>query len=84
MKKVLFIILVIVILVAAKPVKFSEEVLFPDDTSGVLEATSKANHTTCRYFSEDYLEYLGRVDEHVGATDVLQFCLDHYGERIVD
>lgn len=70
---------------AAGPVKYTfNDVTFPDTTTGEIEATSKTGYTTCRYFSDDYLTYLGGYDEAVGFGDgpaVLQHCLDNYDNR---
>lgn len=79
---IILIVFVATLLIAAKPQKLTfNDVTYPDSTVGEIEATVKTNYTTCRYFSDDYLAYLGRYDEAVMAGDVLQFCLDNYFNR---
>ena len=92
MKHLLFAVIIVLIAtvsaLAAGPQKYTfDPVTFPDETSGIIEATSKTGgnpYTTCRYFGPAYVEYLGRYDEAVGfseAEDVKQHCLDNYDNR---
>ncbi len=63
-------------------------VTFSDGTVGVIEASSKTNKdgfTTCSYYSEGHVTYLGYFTQtgisFTDAASVEQFCLDHYAER---
>ena len=64
------------------------DVVYPDTTVGEIEASSKTGskmYTTCRYFSDDYLQYLGRYDSDAfGSSDasaVENFCVSNYDNR---
>ncbi len=86
MKNSLFLVLVLLVLFtgvaqAARPVKFT----FPDVQIGEvlveIEATSKKDFTTCRYFGDDYTSYLGAYDEAVGPlteAQTLAFCVENF------
>lgn len=68
------------------------DVTFPDGTTGIIEAgtkaTKKGTFTLCSYFSPAYATYLGEygdntlpADQVEDADAVLAFCLAHYGDR---
>lgn len=73
--------------------KFSfQDVTFPDETTGIIEAGTKATRkgtfTQCSYFAPAYAAYLGGYgDDTLPAADVddaeavLAFCLAHYADR---
>ena len=50
-----------------------------------VKDTNKSDYSTCSYFSDDYIEYLGMYSEAVlaGSTaqQVLDFCIMHFYDR---
>jgi len=69
-----------------------QDVTFPDETTGIIEAGTKATRkgtfTQCSYFAPAYAAYLGGYgDDTLPAADVddaeavLAFCLAHYADR---
>lgn len=67
-------------------------VTFPDGTTGIIEADTKATNkgtfTKCSYFAPDYGTFLGGFGDDsldAGSVDdaaaVLDHCLSHYADR---
>ena len=50
-----------------------------------VKSTNNSGFSTCSYYSDDYLSYLGYYDEAVvaGTTsqEVLNFCVSHFDDR---
>src|SRR5690606_9893513 len=68
------------------------DVVFPDGTTGIIAAGTKAvnkgTFTQCSYYSPDWEEYLGGFgDDTLAAADVenpdavLAYCLSHFQDR---
>ena len=53
--------------------------------AGVKE-TKKSDYSNCNYYTDDYEDFLGYYQEDVSAGDtaeeVLEFCVDHFGDRV--
>lgn len=98
MKRILAVVAVLAILLPATVMagnagfnsKFTfADVTFSDGTSGVIEAgskrTNKSDFTTCEYYTDGYLNYLGQYQESgVSSNDagvIEEFCLDNYVDR---
>lgn len=51
-----------------------------------VKMTNKSDFSTCSYYSDDYMEYLGYYQEAVSAgntaADALDFCVAHFGDRM--
>ena len=50
-----------------------------------VKETKKSAYSTCSYYEDDYADYLGYYDDDVAAGDtaeqVLDFCVNHFGDR---
>lgn len=65
------------------------DVVFSDSTLGELETSVKKTrqgyYTTCNYYSDGYVEYLGYYSDtqNVGSDSetVLNYCLEEYSNR---
>jgi hypothetical protein len=75
---------------ATSVVKFSfPDVTYPNGQVGTIRAgvktTKKSNVTVCDYFSDPNDQYLGQFQDGTfasdNATEVLNFCLEHFDER---
>lgn len=78
--------------IATASTKFTfNDVTLPDGTTGEIEASSKIHpnkgdvFTTCSYYSDDYLTYLGYYTSSEFASEdadaVLAFCLENFEAR---
>lgn len=50
-----------------------------------VKTVKKGDYSTCSYYSDDYIDYLGYYEDDVlageTAEEVLAFCVDHFDER---
>ena len=85
--KIKILILVAMLAMLLVAAKYSSPVVFPDNTPGLVEASTRGGKnpfTTCRYFSPEYQEYLGRFDAPVVESNPVQFCVDNFEFRTLD